>query len=337
MTALRSIRHRDDHAPEDGPLSIQDVALLCQNEPGPVPWLYPGILSEGGYTLLYGRPKMGKSTLAYQIATALATGQDFLGHAVKPRRVLWLNMDTPLNTLHRGMSRCAAASIAPGQLFHYTTGLAPSLERVLATIDKYDIGVLVVDTLKKWRGVKDDNSYAEVSAAMAPVLHALRFREVTLLGLTHARKSGGEVGESAGGSVAWMGDADNAVEMVLEDGLSDSRRRLRFISRVELLPDAVVRLEDWRYTRAEPAAATATANKEREVMERLMDGGLTSEAMATLIQQSERHVRARLNALAERGSLTRSGSGRKGDPVIFALSDSGFLEIAGNNRKTEIP
>ena len=57
-------------------------------------WLVDGLIPEGGFALLSGRPKVGKSTLARYLSLAAARGQPWLGRDTDPDGVpvvcLWL-------------------------------------------------------------------------------------------------------------------------------------------------------------------------------------------------------------------------------------------------------
>ena len=53
----------------------------------PIKWIVPGILPEG-LTLLAGKPKLGKSWLALDIAVAVASGGSVLGRECEPGPVL---------------------------------------------------------------------------------------------------------------------------------------------------------------------------------------------------------------------------------------------------------
>jgi len=65
--------------------------LLTKGWPEPV-WLVPGLLPVG-LTILGGKPKVGKSWLALQLAQAIATGGMFLGIRVVQALVLYLALE----------------------------------------------------------------------------------------------------------------------------------------------------------------------------------------------------------------------------------------------------
>lgn len=59
-------------------------------------WLLEPILPVGGSMLLYGDPKVGKSFAALQLASALASGKDWLGFSSGGScRVCYIQLDTP--------------------------------------------------------------------------------------------------------------------------------------------------------------------------------------------------------------------------------------------------
>jgi KaiC/GvpD/RAD55 family RecA-like ATPase len=64
------------------------------------PWLIPGLLPATGCTILAGDPGIGKSTLAYDCAFSIISGQDFLGELpTKKGKVLIVCGDEPLDQL----------------------------------------------------------------------------------------------------------------------------------------------------------------------------------------------------------------------------------------------
>ena len=65
--------------------------LLDHTFPEPK-WIVPGIFTEG-LTMLAGRPKVGKSWLALQIATAVACGGKVFEQDITPGKVLYLALE----------------------------------------------------------------------------------------------------------------------------------------------------------------------------------------------------------------------------------------------------
>ena len=70
-------------------------AFLNSKLPHPL-WLIEGLIS-GGRTLVYGRPKVGKSFFGLQIAQALANQEPLIGYPAPTRkwRILYVSLDAP--------------------------------------------------------------------------------------------------------------------------------------------------------------------------------------------------------------------------------------------------
>jgi hypothetical protein len=70
-----------------------DIGKLLQEEDAEVPWIVEGYLAEGGFTVLAGAPKLGKTTLAYECVVAVAAGNPFLDRATVHGKVLILAVE----------------------------------------------------------------------------------------------------------------------------------------------------------------------------------------------------------------------------------------------------
>ena len=62
---------------------------------GAIPFLIDPYVPEGGIILLYGKTRIGKSPLTWEIARCVGTGEPFFGCPTRPGRVLYLEFDTP--------------------------------------------------------------------------------------------------------------------------------------------------------------------------------------------------------------------------------------------------
>src|SRR5437899_415632 len=63
------------------------------------PSVVDDLLLEAGLSMIAGKPKSGKSTLARQLAVAVANGHTFLGHDTKQGRVLYLSLEGPMEVV----------------------------------------------------------------------------------------------------------------------------------------------------------------------------------------------------------------------------------------------
>ena len=64
-------------------------------------WLVEGLLRAGWLFVLNARPKVGKSIVAVNLATALANGTAFLNRKTTPCAVIYIDLERPIETLNR--------------------------------------------------------------------------------------------------------------------------------------------------------------------------------------------------------------------------------------------
>jgi hypothetical protein len=64
-------------------------------------WLVEGLLQAGWLLVINARPKVGKSIIAVNLATALAEGTPFLNLPTSPCAVVYVDLERPLETLNR--------------------------------------------------------------------------------------------------------------------------------------------------------------------------------------------------------------------------------------------
>jgi hypothetical protein len=104
--------------------------------------------------------------------------------------------------------------------------------------------VVIVDTLRNLLGLRDESDNSEVARALIPFITASRDKAMTLIGVHHDRKGGGDHGEGISGGHAFLGAVDIALELK-RDGKEDTRRRLiRGWGRINEIPNLLYELKD---------------------------------------------------------------------------------------------
>ena len=101
------------------PAGIFSAADLQGRVFPPIKWIVPDILPEG-LTLLAGKPKLGKSWLALDIAVAVASGGSVLGRECEPGPVLCLALEDNQRRLQRRLQRVAGSTSWPRDLEFHT-------------------------------------------------------------------------------------------------------------------------------------------------------------------------------------------------------------------------
>ena len=161
------------------------LELANTDFPEPV-WIVPRIIPEGT-TLLAGRPKLGKSWLALQIAHAKAIGGVALGERVEAGRVLFCALEDNARRLKDrmdGQHWPAAAQAAADFVLEIT------LEELETLLSAETFDLAIIDTFSKLVNASgyNHNDQGEMTAAWGRI-HALGIRTGTsLLVLEHHNK-----------------------------------------------------------------------------------------------------------------------------------------------------
>lgn len=152
-------------------LFLPASSLLSRGESATA-WTWTGYLSQGGVTLLSARAKAGKTTLTAHLLRALLGGQgEFLGQPVAfpaDGRVALLS-EEPDGLV---ADRLRALGLESDRLLvafrHQAQGL--SFVDVVRQALEQGARLVVVDTVRAWAGIEDENAASDVEAALRPVV-----------------------------------------------------------------------------------------------------------------------------------------------------------------------
>jgi RecA-family ATPase len=134
-------------------MTIGELMSLHLPDPN---WLVPGMISIG-LTNLSGRPKVGKSNLCLQLATAKATGGYFLGRKLEKGRVLYIDLE---NSQIRMQKRARKMRIPTNADLSIVFSWLPldkgGLEELDEEIVKGKWDLIIIDTLSRALSIKAD-------------------------------------------------------------------------------------------------------------------------------------------------------------------------------------
>src|ERR1035441_2751146 len=77
-------------------------AELVASVPAEPPWIWRGYVARGALTLISGKPKSGKSTLALALTEAISSGKDsFLGHELESGPAVFVSEEGGSTSAHK--------------------------------------------------------------------------------------------------------------------------------------------------------------------------------------------------------------------------------------------
>jgi hypothetical protein len=305
-----------NRASEDRPIfRLTPLAdLMAEPEPDTA-WLVDGILPASGVSLLAAKPKVGKSTLARNLALAVASGEPFLGRAVTQGAVVYLALEEKRDEVAKHFARMGAIS----ERIFVHVGAAPkdALAALAAAIQEHRPVLVIVDPLFRLIRIRDANDYAEASRELAPLMQLARDSGAHIVCVHHLGKGERTGGDAILGSTGYFAAVDTALLMKRRD----DRRTLESIQRygTDLAETVIVMDADTgRITDAGELSAVQVADMATSIISTIGDGALTEQAIKEQMGGNQTTVSKAIRALVADGRLSRSGEGVKGSPFVYA-------------------
>jgi len=285
-----------------------------------VNWVVDDLLPSGGFSVIIAKPKVGKSTLARQIALSVAQGEPFLGRQTMKGAVLYVSLEEKRSEVKSHFQLMGATGTEDLGVY---IGSIPedANEWLKSEIERKKPVLVIVDTLFRFARVADVNDYSKVITALDPLLALARTHSAHLMGVHHARKSGGDGADTTLGSTAIFGSVDTAIVMKRVDGKRTIETQQRYGTDME----ATILVFD-----TETKTASLGGTKEEDDILKV------SEAILEFLKSTSEPVnepdidaevegrtglkRKALRELVAKGQITRHGAGKRNDPYLYSCS-----------------
>lgn len=291
----------------------------------------PGIAALGAITEIDGKIKSaGKTTFILSLVAAVLDGAPFLGEPTTRSRVVYVT-EQSRQTFADALRRAGLAARGDELqiLFREDIGGTP-WAKVVASAGQDGHDVVVIDTIGKLSGIREENSAGEWSAAMTPIQDLAASGRAVILA-RHDRKGGGEVGESGRGSSQASGDVDIILALRRPEGhQSGTRRVIESLSRYPETPEKIViELTGAGYVLLGTDEAVATNDARTFVVWCLgsefhqTSKGMPRKRLEELGMEREPKVkswaiRSALAALETSGEVVKTGAGKANDPHLYS-------------------
>jgi AAA domain len=288
-------------------------------------------IPRSGFSICAAKPKVGKSTLARNLAVAVSCGEPFLGRATVKGKVIYLCLEEKRSEVRKHFQQMKT----DGADIVIHTGRTPADELAALEVANKELhpALIIIDPLSRFVRLTDFNSYAEVTRELEPLIDLARGTECQchVHALHHNGKGEREAGDALLGSTGFFGAVDTLLTMRRRDRV----RTLQTVQRYgEDIPETVVRLDIETGTVSPDGDMQALLLRERKeaVLESLGGEPLTETELKQRIGGNQGLTSRAVRALHEERRLERTGAGKKGDAYRYRKPGSPVEEPGGNPR-----
>ena len=324
---------------ESGGLRFTPWAEVSAATPPEPPWVLDGYSARGAVTMLAGKPKAGKSTLAWAMAEAVDAGAgSFLGRRVDGGPVVCVS-EEGAGTLRPKLPKSSRSLVLTRDGAWPKPRWPELISAAVAEAKRIGAVLLVVDALSFWASLGEGQAKDPGAAqAMMDALGEATRAGLAVLVVHHTRKAPGEDGDAVRDSNAIVGAVDALVELERVSGAPPGQRRLVGVGRwVAAIPPVLV-IEhhpgegSWRVI---GEAESREQSVELGARERVLQAapseppGATEDELAELVGLDRRKIAAPLRELLKEKVVERGGAGQKGDPFRYRKCSPEMLPQGG--------
>lgn len=309
-------------------------------------WLVDELLPDGGLSFVVAKPKVGKSTLAQNLAFCVSRGQKFLGRGTVKGPVIYLALEEKKSEL-KGHFRRMGMTGDDDIVFLCSRAPEGALEWLQREVQARKPVLIIIDTFQKFARLKDLNDYALVTNALDAIMQLARESGAHILLTHHTKKAGGQDGDGVLGSTGLFGGVDTLLEMKRRDGV----RSLSSIQRYGAdLQETVIALDSQTYRiNSQGTKVEADRNRIRQNIFTYLEQADNFKQQSEIYYAVEGRRQSKITALTElvrEGAVVERGDGKKGRPYLYAtvkndvrfLVPDTYMELENQNpRKDENP
>lgn len=307
---------------------------ILQAPKDPTRWIVAECLPAGGASVLVAKPKVGKSTIAADLAISVSRGEPWLGRATQQTPVAYVFLDGPLTDIADTFVSLGLRESDP-VFIHAGSAPADVIPWILATVKDKGARLVIIDVLQNLCRFENINDYSEVTTKMEPLLEAARTGNCHVMTLHHAKKDSHDDLDAAIGSTAIRG---LCYTYLFAKRLAQSTRRIissdqrggKNFDEMGLGFDKTTgrlkidgTLQEIEIEEAAPKIIEFVESEGREVTEREIGHGVPLRAFI---------ISRALRKLYREGTIERTGKGRRGSPFLYSLASVLFDENGAANK-----
>ncbi len=288
-------------------------------------WAIPEIVP-AGLVVLAGRPKLGKSWLALQMAVAVGSGGIVLGKRVAAGKVLYLAYEDSARRIQSRLQKQRATTDITVD-FHFDFGElvgGSGVGRLIDEITANDYSLVVIDTISRALGKTDQQNAGEMNAIFGILQQIAISKNLAVVLVDHHRKSASDVGDVI----------DDVMSATSKTAVADAvlglyRRRGERAATLKLAGRDVAEMElaitfdrdicCWQFQG--DVGEVRADEVQGQIVEALRNFGGTSTVseIARYLGKQPPNISRELNELASKGVVRRGDRAGKEIPWILAI------------------
>lgn len=319
--------------------ALVSLSELMARPDAPVNYLLDGRLVAGTVSVIVAKPKVGKSTLARNLALAVSRGRPFLGSPTLQGEVIYLALEERPEEIKADFKAMGAAGDEPIQI-HAANAPEDALPQLIQLVRRRKPCLVVIDPLFRLARIRDEKAYAETYQALGPLIDIARESGTHILLTHHAGKSmKADAVDAPLGSTALGG----IVSTLLVLKRVECYRTLQTVQRIgNDLPETVLAFDFVTRTLSLGTSKVEIerADAEKHILEYLEGTSepQTQQQIRENVEGQTKMIRAALTSLTQSGKLQLSGTGKRGNPFLYEKWFSGSQHIPGTKEpETENP
>jgi archaellum biogenesis ATPase FlaH len=312
------------------PFKFLSVEELYQVPDEAINYIVSNLLPTSGLSILVGKPKAGKSTLARQLAVSVAQGQEFLKRETEQGVVLYMALEEKLSEI-KAHFKALGLTVGENVRTYCDPAMREALPRLEAALQTMpEVKLVIIDPILKFIKVGDSNDYVKVSDAFEPLLKLCRTYDVHIMAVHHMKKRVAEDPmDNTLGSTALAAAVDTLI-VLQRDGagirtLCSRQRYGKDLEETQLNWDEKKRRLSMGMT-CEEAEQKADEKSGERITQEIINyinkhPGCTQEAIYNSVAGKTSTVKAMFRAIADQGLLDQTGQGAKGNPYRYTLRE----------------
>jgi hypothetical protein len=298
-------------------MKIRTAADLQHQTFEPLKWIVPNFLPEGA-TLLFGKPKAGKSWLSLDIALAVADGGEALGQRCEQGDVLGLFLEDSDRRIQSRITKMFGANKArwPARL-QYVTKWPRSSDGGLDLIRDWirrekKPRLVIIDILQKFRDLnapRSESAYQSDYNGLAAIQALASETRVSVIVVHHMRKAGGEdVMDLVSGTLGLNGAVDTLIALGRDQAGHVLHAEGRDLAGYTM---AVSQGANMRWSADGPRPAEITSAERGHIVRVLTraDKAISVRDIATAIEADPKNVKNLLKKMKDDGIIVSTARG----------------------------